>query len=298
MRVALLVFACLSLAGAARAQDCDDEVVRGPVEVTPSVGAQAVTLDAPVIVLYSAGYFGPEGGPGDPPETLIRVGVCPLDTGCGVPCDLDAEASPVPGTVQVIGDRLFFQPDDLLDERRQYVGSAGGLDGALDFRFCAGRALDARPPAPPQFVEATPDVSGESCALPDGGRRIGLRYRPSTDDGPLGSIEYLLFLTRGAGVDEPQLRDRFRNTSTDEALLRLLLTQEESAEPVCVRVLAVDGVGSISEPTPEECVDPLTAAAFQPLCAVDPGAARHGRGSLLLAAAALAIGLRVVRRSR
>lgn len=285
MRSVLLAAFFLATAGRARAQ-CDGDLVRGPLEVTPSVGAQGVTLDAPVIVRYSEGYFGREG-PDDPPETLIRLGLCPADTACGIPCDLDRDATPVPGTVQVVGDRLFFQPDDLLEERRAYVGTALGLDRPLDFRFCAGRRPDASPPTAPQFVEATPDITGESCALPEGGRRIGLRYRPSTDDGPGGSIEYLLYLTRGAGIDEPVLRDRVRNTSSDEALLRLLLTRAESAEPVCVRVFAIDGVGNLSDATPEECVDPLTSAAFQPLCSARPSAPLAAWTALPLAALAL-----------
>ena len=300
IRLFLPVAVALVLAPrAARAQDeCDDDtLVRAPLEVTPSVGAQGVTIDAPVVVRYSRGYFGPDGpgGPGgDPPETLIRVGVCPADTRCSVPCDLDAEATPVDGSVQVLGDRLFFLPDGGLADDRVYVGTATGLDRPLDFRFCSSDGVDRSPPSAPLFLDARPDESGTSCELPDGGRRIGLRYEPSSDDGPLGSIEYLLYLTRGPGIAAPELRDRVRNSSSEEALLRLLLTRDEAAEPVCVVVYAVDGVGNVSEATPEECVDPLTTAAFQPLCSARPGT----RGAGVVGLAALALAALVLRRRR
>lgn len=283
----------------ARAQDeCDDDtLVRAPLEVTPSVGAQDVTLDAPVVVRYSRGYFGPDGpgGPGgDRPEEMIRVGVCPAETRCAVPCDLDSEATPIDGTVQVLGDRLFFLPDGGLADDRVYVGTAAGLDRPLDFRFCSGAEVDQGPPTAPIFLEARPDESGTSCALPEGGRRIGLRYQPSLDDGPLGSIEYLLYLTRGPGIAAPELRDRVRNSSTEEALLRLLLTREEAAEPVCVVVYAVDGLGNVSEAAREQCVDPLTTAAFQPLCSAAPGT----RGAGPFALAGLVVAALAIRRRR
>jgi MYXO-CTERM domain-containing protein len=265
------VLALITVPAAASAQEedpCDDggSLAREPIEVTPASGANGVTIDAPVVVLYSRGYFGPDG-PGEPPETLLRVSRCPAGTPCGIGC-MAGEGVDVPGTVQVIGDRLFFLPDGGLEASATYVGRATGVDDVLDFRFCTGRLPDDGPPVLGSFLNAEPAETTAACVLPEGGRLIGLRWAQATDDGPPGSIEYLLYLTRASGVEAPQLRDRLRNYASPEVTLNLRLEPAEAAEPVCVRVVAMDGLGNLSDPSPEQCFDPITRAAFQPLCAV------------------------------
>lgn len=257
----------LFVAGIARAQDvtCDEAPTASkPLEVTPASGATSVTIDAPVNVRYSRGYFGPLG-PGDPPETLIRVVRCPIDAFCGLGCMAD-EGDDVPGTVQVIGDNLFFLPDGGFEPDRTYVGRATGVDDVLDFRFCTGVSMDLEPPRLGAFLNAQPAETTALCVLPEGGRLVGLRWEQARDDGPAGSIEYLLYLTRAKGVDAPELRDRLRNYASPEVTLNLRLDADEASEPVCVRMVAVDGVGRVSENSPEQCFDPITSAAFQPLC--------------------------------
>jgi hypothetical protein len=276
--LALLALGALSARpGTALAQEdrCRDPIstARAPVEVTPAAGAGGVTLDAPVVVRYSRGYFEP-GGPGDDPATLFRLARCPAGTLCGVGCR-PGEGTDVPGTVQVISDRLVFLPAAGLEPAASYVGRATGVDGFLDFQFCTGSLVDSGPPELGAFVGAEPSGPSAGCVLPEGGRRVALRWEPARDDGSPGSIEYLLYLTRAAGVDAPELRDRIRNYTSREITLSMILDREESAEPVCVRLLALDGVGNVSEPSEEQCFDPQTAAAFQPLCAVSaPGAQR------------------------
>jgi hypothetical protein len=271
----LLCSSTLLAASMARAQDttCDDTpTARKPIEVTPASGAVSVTIDAPVSVRYSQGYFGPEG-PGDPPETLIRVVRCPDGTFCGLGCMAD-EGVDVPGTVQVIGDRLFFLPDGGFEPEQTYVGRATGVDDVLDFRFCTGLSPDLEPPRLGAFLDAEPAETTALCVLPEGGRLVGLRWEQARDDGPAGSIEYLLYLTRANGVDAPELRDRLRNYASPEVTLNLRLDADEASEPVCVRMYALDGVGNVSESSPEHCFDPITSAAFQPLCSVE--APTHG----------------------
>lgn len=294
------MFALLTIAPGARAQEdpCDGggTLAREPIEITPTVGANGVTIDAPIAVLYSPGYFGPDG-PGEPPETLMRVVRCPSGTPCGIPCAAD-EGVDVPGTVQVVGDRLYFLADGGLDPATTYVGRATGVDRALDFRFCTGALPDMEPPRLGGFLDAEPAETTAACVLPEGGRLIGLRWQQATDDGPPGSIEYLLYLTRANGVEEPILRDRLRNYASPEVTLNLRLDATESSEPVCVRMYAIDGVGNVSEGSPEQCFDPLTTAAFQPLCAT--GAAGSGRAALgaigLLGTALMLLATRRARR--
>lgn len=300
VRAALAALATLLCATLVRAQDpCDDGgLLRGPREVTPAVGALGVTIDAPVVVRYSTGYFGADG-PGDDPASLVELYECPATTLCSLGCER-AEGGRVAGNVQVFGDRLFFVPARRLAPLRAYVGIAHGLDGDLEIRFCTGSLEDTQAPSAPELIAASPDASGAACEAFAGGRRIGLRLRSSRDDGPGGSIEYLLYLTRGNGIGAPQLRDRFRNLSPDEVVLRLLLTEDEAVEPVCVRIFAVDGVGNLSPPTPEHCIDPMTSAAFQPLCALGAAraGARHAGAAGMVAALVLAGPLLVAARRR
>ncbi|AKF08222.1 hypothetical protein DB32_005371 [Sandaracinus amylolyticus] len=292
-----VALALVGAPGAALAQDdpCVDDTspARRPVEVTPSVGAFNVTLDAPIAVRYSRGYFGPDG-PGDDPATLLRIVRCPADVECSAGCSA-ADGEDVAGRVQVIGDQLFFFPDGGFEPSRAYAGRAGGIDESLDFRFCTGVTVDNGPPVLGEFLDAEPSESTAECVLPEGGRLVGLRWEQATDDGPPGSIEYMLYLTRAAGVNAPQLRDRVRNYASREITLNLRLDALEASEPVCVRVFAADGVGNVSEPSDERCFDPLTDAAFQPLCAVSaPGSARAMPWAL--AGFALVLGVIVARR--
>ena len=247
----------------AQAQDCPPlaAVPQRALEVTPTVGARGVTLDAPVVFLYAPGYF---EVPGDPPETLVSI------ESCGpVPCDLGAGV-PVPGRVQVLGDRLFFLADGGLRPGTAYVGVARGADGEFDCTFTTGSATDELAPDAPQLVFGG-SVPASPCSLPEGGFRVDFTLPRLRDDGPQGSIEYLLFLTRGAGVTGPQLRVRVRNFQAEEIPLVMLLDNDEAAEPVCVRAVAIDGVGRVSPESSELCVDPVVTAAFQPLCAAHAG---------------------------
>jgi len=284
----------------ARAQGveaCDDGGgEQRPIEVTPSVGALSVTTDAPISARYPAGYFGPLG-PGDPASSLVSVWQCPAGTLCGVGCDA-ADGAPVPGFVQTLGDRLFFGADGGLSPRTTYGGVFRGVDGGIDLRFCTGGQPDAGPPQLGAFVDATRAEAGPGCRLPDGGHRIGLRFGAARDDGPAGSIEYLLYLTRGVGVDAPVLRDRFRNFAAEEITMTLLVTDEEAAQPVCVQAFALDGVGNVSEASEEQCVDPLTTAVFQPLCSVRPGARGASLGVVLVALASVGAAARRARSGR
>lgn len=291
----LIVGAWVYAAPAFAQEDCEDPPARLPVEILPSRGARDATLDSPIMVRYSEGYFGPTGV-GDRPDELIRVERCP-ETGrldCARTCE--GEGTPVPGTVQVLGDRLYFLPQGGLAAGQRYSGVATGIEGDLPFSFCSGSGVDTRPPRLGAFVGAVPAAASSGCTLPEGGRRVGLRWEAATDpDGSAGSIEYLLFLTRGRGISSPQLRDRLRNFATTEVTLTLLLEPDEAAEPVCVELLAVDALGHVSEPGDEVCVDPQTMAVFQPLCSFRGGGAPS---PWLLIGAASTLLLFVVRRAR
>ena len=280
------------LAGAAPAvalaQDEPGECLdppRAPIEVTPASGSGGVTLDAPVLVRYADGYFGPDG-PGGRPASLLRVWRC--EGGCGSVCSRE-EGLPVPGTVQRLGDTLAFLPEDALDPSSAYVGRAEGVDGSLDFAFCTSSRLDSGPPSFGDIDEASSAVVGATCDLPDGGFRIGVFFEPASDDGPPGSIEYRLYQTRGEEISAPVLVDRVRNFATDVITMSFLLPQDHAATPICVQVVAVDGVGNVTQGSAERCLDPVTRVAFEGLCSVStPGAATSPPWPLALALLVLA----------
>jgi hypothetical protein len=260
------VLVALALASGVAARparaECE-EPAWGPVEVTPAVGAPGVTTDAWVMVRYREGYFGPDG-PGDVPEELLTLSRCGA---CGVPCDSPV---PVPGRFQVLGDDLFFVPEEPLEPSTQYEGEARGLESGLSLRFCTGRSQDTAPPSlGSQSVTWSSEEVGPGCELPDGGFRVGIFTQAAADDGPGGSLEYLLFLTRADGLEAPVLVDRVRNFAAGEITLRLFLEGAQAGSPVCVRLAVVDGVGNVTMARDEVCFDPIAEITFQG-CAVAP----------------------------
>lgn len=259
--LALALALCALPSATARAQDPEEcrTDPRAPLEVSPASGAPNASLDAPVIVRYGAGYFDPITGPGDPPSTLFDLVTC---GDCGTTCDVST-GSPVAGLVQTQGDDLLFLPDAELSPFAQYVGHAIGVDGELDFDFCTGAARDEDPPT--RAVMGAPssvEVGGMTC-LVDGGYRIQVYFAPATDDGPPGSIEYLLFETRGHDIDAPTLVDRVRNFQTDRITMSFLLSREAASEPICLQVVTVDGDGHATVPDGDRCFDPVGHVTFQ-----------------------------------
>lgn len=270
-----LALACAAISPrVARAQgetdpSCPGTPARGPVEVTPSVGASGVTLDAPVMVRFSAGYFGPDG-PGEAAADAVRVWRCEDSPVC-LPCAAE-DAVQVEARIAVYGDLLAFVPEVDLDPNACYSGLATGVDGDLEVKFATGARRDMGPPILGAVTAITPIGVGPSCEMEEGGYRVTFFVEPPLDDGPAGSLEYLLYLTRGPGVRAPVLRDSIRNQGSDSLLL-LRLAPDEGHEPVCARIAVRDGVGNLTIGEEEHCIDPITAASFEG-CAVSAAPCR------------------------
>lgn len=283
--------ACAALAFGAptsgAAQDdvaCPDTSFRGPIEVTPASGAGGVSLNAHVKVLYGDGYFGPGFDPTGTFE-LKRCGDLPF-----LECEISGEE--VAGRLEIVGDRwLFFVPTEELAPNDAYVGLARGVERDLDFQFRTGSLRDV---AAPMFTGLT---GGPSTARVDptcdggSGYRVDVRFPPARDDGPAGSIEYLLYLTRGPSLRAPELRARLRNFTTEEVTMAFVLDDEEATGPVCIVVHAVDGVGRVDRSMGPACFLPGEGTFFEPLCTVSaPGAPARGAGlAAVVALAAVAV---------
>lgn len=246
----------------ASAQDsCDPPLFAGPEEFTPASEGRGVTLGAPVKVRYTEAYF--RGV--DPGEATALLRVVEVDTGAAIS-----------GRVDLFGDdTLVFVADAPYRPMTRYRATAGarGGDTPRSFEFRTGADFDRVPPT----LGGVGDVSSAevpvSCDAPDGGYRIAVSFAPATDDGPAGDIEYLVYLTRGVNVDAPRLVARARNFPTDQIVTAFVLAPDEAVEPVCVSVVAVDGVGRVDSDAGPRCFEPITGNYFSPLCTVTaPGA--------------------------
>jgi hypothetical protein len=249
---------------ASQAQDagtsCDEPPYRGPLEVTPASGAAGVTVDAYVKLRYGEGSFGPDTDP----SGLLELRLC--DPGDLLGCERTGEL--VAGRTEIVGDRwLFFVPDFELTANAAFAGIARGAEGDLPFNFRTGSARDVRAPS----FDSIRDPSTARIDLPcEGGRgyRVDVRFDPATDDGPPGSIEYLLYLTRGATLDAPELRARVRGLATAETTMAFVLTEAEAVSPVCIVVHAVDGVGNVDRDMEPVCFEPVQGTYFDSCAAV------------------------------
>lgn len=252
----LLLVACVAWApGVVRAQVdalCEGRPEPGPCAVTPLAGTpESVTLDAPVRVRYTPGFFDMFA------ETSTAVEV------------FDEMGEPVTGSVQVAThDLLLFRPAGGWQPDTPYTGRVHGEGGEIPFAFTTGRQVDQRPPVMGPILSAEPAENSEVPDLGSGSVRIDLTFEGATDDGPQGSIEYQVYVTRGAGVAAPELRLRVRHQASP-LVAAIGLTAEETASTVCVAVVAIDGVGK-TDVSEEQCFDPLTGAFFEPLCTVAP----------------------------
>lgn len=275
---------------------CDPPVARKPEEVTPADTARQVSVDAPIRVRYSEGYFGPAGPPSDI-TTLITVRRCPLSCDELFACD-ETMGEFVPGRVQTLGDNLFFYPDEPWSPDQAYAGVARGVDDILPFRFCAGSTTDTTPPELRGIEQVTSTPVEPRCDAPSGGYRIATFFAPADDSGaPPASIEYLLFQTRGAGIDEPVLRSTIRNFPTETHTMAFVLPPEEAGDVICVRVAAVDGRGNVDwsdANTEVDCVDPVQGNFFYSICSASApgGGGTAGIGLAVIGLAALALAIR------
>lgn len=242
---------------------CDEPPFRGPLEVTPASGAGGVTIDAYVKVLYGEGTLGPELDP----SSLIELRHCG-DLG---PLECETSGERVPGRAQIVGDRwVFFVPDDELVANAQYGGIARGAEGDLPFSFRTGFVRDSRAPTFGNVDSPTTARVDSPC---EGGRgfRVDVRFDSATDDGPQGSIEYLLYLTRGATVEAPELRARVRSLATSETTMAFVLSDAEAVAPVCFVVHAVDGLGNVDSDGEPVCFEPVQGTYFEACSVSAPG---------------------------
>ncbi len=265
---AALLLAWLALAGPAAAQPdagpCDEPTDRAAPAVMPAVGAGGVPLDAVIRVDHP---------PGGVPEGLDEPLVELREAGSG---------TPVAGRTSVLADRwVFFVPEAPLRPSTAYEGVARGLDGDVALAFRTGTSFDARAPGPVRIerVVVRREQVWPDCGPPEPGYVFSVTFSPAEDDGPPTSVEYLLHQSRGAGLQAPVLRARTRGFAGGRLTMGFSLTDEEAADPLCLTVTAVDGVGHVSAPSEPFCLDAAQQSYFVGACSVGP--ARPGSRGIL-----------------
>ena len=248
----------LSASAASATAQCDEDDF-AVIESAPASGATDVPLNAFIRVLYPRCYFALTG---QDPLTSVEV-------------TLDGE--PVPGTLQQgDGQTVFFIPAELLDNARRYDVIARDFEGDFEFSFTTGFSVDSSPPEFPEpFLSVTSSrIPAGSPDLPNGGYRVDVSFEPAVDDGAAASIEYLLYLTRGGeDLDAPELRARARNFATGLITMAFVISDAEAAQPLCIEVTAIDGVGRMSAERPSQCFEPIMGSFFEGCAVSSEGAA-------------------------
>lgn len=287
----LLLAVCLEVSSAAaQGGGCGSMQGRDvDIQVTPGSGASEVALDTPVIVRYvtevdldelEAGL-----GEGESLLSLLRVD------------EAESVTRFVPGRLQRIDDAtLAFIPDQPLDEETDYkpLIAKPNFDGSSltdDFIFTTGEEVDQEPPTfnlTADEVLLSSNPLSIDCDEPEGSFLVGLAFPPAEDDADEGGMEYLLYLSRAAGIDGPRLEDRQRH-HTGTMNMSFILSPEQVQEPVCVVIRVVDGVGKTAEGDAELCFDPVQGNFFEPGCSVVPApgsvpVSARGRAALFLIA--------------
>lgn len=282
----LAVLGCLSARSAAAQTDAGTCVPPSNdwLEVYPASGATHVALDAPVRVRFTSGYFDDEARRAAAENALTVT--------------LNDEF--VRGSTSVVGDSLFFVPTDNWEASTTYsVAITSPALRELSTRFETGTTVDA---TAPQFDTTETSLAiyrsaiEPTCDDPDAAYRIDVEFISAVDDGALGDIEYLLYLTRADGLAAPDLRARTRNLSTDLSVMSFALSRSEASATACFKILAVDGVGNVSEPRFAMCFDPVTGNYFEPVSCAVPGPYKKAQAPFVFAALVLVCVWRRVRR--
>jgi serine/threonine protein phosphatase PrpC/CRP-like cAMP-binding protein len=251
---------------------------RDELRFTPPDGADAVALDAPVVMTY-----GPEVDVDALLAALDDSDVCRGQIACLLRAGPAGVApSVVPATTTRLGEHTFvLRPERVLPAETELLllHARPGFDrptrGQTAFR--TGDDVDREPPelhVTSEELDLRVEPPPAPCDAPAGSLRVRMTVPTPDDDGDPSSVEVLAYLTRRAGDAPPALRARARpeDADQDSITLTLLLEPEEGHGPLCVALRAVDGVGRGSEASPERCFDPGAAerSVFASSCAVRP----------------------------
>ena len=279
--------------GRLQAQECPTTDA-GPLLSTPGNEARQVTVDAYVKVEYSPDYFVGIADPGQ----FVHLHETISDPGA-IPNYQVGEQ--VPGSVSVVGDVVYYVPDEPLASLTRYVIVAESFEfEPKEFAFETGIQSDTSPPRLGAVRSPTTERVGPTCGRPSG-YRVDVVVETIFDDGPLGSVELLVYLARQDGLEAPELILRERALGSGENTLGFVISDEQATQPACIVVHAVDGVGRVDDTMEPLCFEVIQGAFFSGLCSVAPrgyvGATSSG-GGLVFFLLSLVAAWRLRRRCR
>ncbi|MCG8554270.1 MAG: Ig-like domain-containing protein [Proteobacteria bacterium] len=294
--IAVAAWAALAMQGTAHGQDVGCGAMPASqqrVEWIPASGAQGVTLDAHIIMRFRHSIEVSKLNAN--PFTLLE-----LDATTCTPKDAVRR---IAGALrQLDSHTLAFTPDRSFRNSTWYwadVVTAQGSPSTLaraQTCFKTGETLGVDPPMfPPgaRPLEVSTDPAA-SCGGPDGSRLVSLIFPPAVTSGSEGSLEYLVFLTNAEDLQAPVLRRRERHLAGGSVNTGFVLGPDELGSPVCVAIVAVDGMGNLSGNELRTCFDPLSGSFFAPLCSLSgpPGAGGRPPAGLLWVLPVVWLGLR------
>lgn len=249
------------------------------LQLTPVPGgAEPATVDSPIVARFASDVAVADFEP----EVLLKLVEVAED---GSALAVEGAYATEPSQPNV----LVFQPTDGLSPESSYrVELLDPLDGSeRALSFATGDVPDEDPP---HFAEsARLTLRGARSKADCDGFRVDVVFAPALDDGPRGSIEHLVYQTRGAGLKAPVLRSRVRPSMGSDVSTSFLLDADQALDPVCVLVLPVDGTGRVGEPLGPRCFAPAGSARFVGLCTSRPASTSGGLPLLGLPGLALAL---------
>lgn len=180
----------------------------------------------------------------------------------------------IPGAASIVADEVVWQSTAPLDSLTNYVATFSDTVGGSNLiRFRTGSALSNTPPRFGGLSSAVLAGAAEDLCDP-GAVDVTVRFeraQPATAFGDVGwpdtDIEYVLYVTRGAGVSGPRVLERARvqgsGFSADRSAQRTVRIPSALAQgPLCLTMHAVDPSGRMDGNSVEQCVNPSLGNYF------------------------------------
>lgn len=211
------------------------------------------------------------------------------------------------GRASIVGDEVVWQAVAALNPTTDYVATFSDTVGGSNLiRFRTGRGPSTTPPRFGGLASVAIASAGEDPCDP-GAVDLTVRFERAQRASAFGDvgwpdidIEYVLFVTRGAGVSGPRVLERARvqgsGFSADATAQRTVRIPGALARaPLCLTMQAFDPTGRSDGNSVEQCVNPASGNFFVG-CAAAPGAPRSFSPWAMALAAALAVRRRFSRR--
>ncbi|MEZ4390125.1 MAG: hypothetical protein R3A48_03430 [Polyangiales bacterium] len=208
----------------------------------------------------------------------------------------------VEGRASIIGDEVVWQALAPLEALTDYVATFSDTVGGSNLiRFRTGTGLSSTPPRFGGLTSATLAGAPEDLCDP-GAVDVTVRFERAQRASAFGDvgwpdtdIEYVLYITRGAGVSGPRVLERARVQGSgfagDRSAQRTVrVPGAYTSGPLCLTMLAVDPSGRDDGNRVERCVNPSLGNYFAG-CSTSP-APRRGRAGWLLALSTLLVARR------